>query len=90
MNASANKTGDAKGKIIAPGSILQRIHLYCLDVTKHFPELADLFHDYDSLLKNVDRALSERELAIKSFNEAVKKLCNPANSPTQNPHVVRS
>jgi len=61
-----------------------------LDVTKLFPELADVFQRNDSLLESLDRVLSEREIAIRSFSETLKKLCDSPNSPTRGPQRVRN
>lgn len=84
------KIGDANGKTITLGLTRQRTNPCCLDFLQHFPELADLLHRNERLLKNVDRALAQREITTKAFSEAVKRRRNTAGSPGQNPHGVRN
>jgi len=88
MNVS---TDEKTGRAITLDLTRQRTHLCCLDVTTYFPEHAHLFRRNELLLKNIDRALAEREIITQSFSETVKKLIDTINySPTQNPDGVRN
>lgn len=83
------QTYGASGKAINTESTPQYAHLCCLDVTSYFPELAELFHRNDCLLKDVNGAITKQETAIQSFSETVKKFHDVANRSVRKPRSVR-
>lgn len=90
MNISTDQQAKgAKGKAIITESTPQYAHPCCLDVTSYFPELAELFHRNDCLLKDVNGAISKQETAIQSFSETVKKFHDVANRSVRKPRSVR-
>ena len=83
------QTEIAQGKPITTDFASQRAHLCCSDIASYFPEHAELFQRRASLLKDVDRALAQQDLAIQRFNENVKKLSDMRKSRSARPRNVR-
>ena len=83
------QTEISQGKPITTDFARQRAHLCCSDIASYFPEHAELFQRNASLLKNVDRAIAQQELAIQRFNENVRKLSDLRKSRSARPRNVR-